>query len=427
MSFCRFMRTLGNLGVQGSVGSNINDSRRQTLRILVIYHVTRNILRLESQFPGLKEQIQNLPIWPGFTTASTLPLICARGAYIADNSSMLVSWIPQSGFFIDPKFLIDVGYPNSALCLGRLGVCKISADALLQLHILPLPQDVGKACLEEYNALVDTLAKTPLASYDTLKTNLFAIDGNIKLRLVSQLFDHDNPIFKAAFVLENSTRFVHLDLRIHREFWLRCGLRTDVLNMVVLEPLTELNHRLNRFSPTVWATIGDVKVFQSRTVFNDEYGHQREIMAAVAKEKPMQSLSEIISRAYIPICWSQVPFAIHEPSSHVFNQMSKKLKPHVSLVWKHLQTLKFISLQLKPYHVKDYLGDLRKTYQHLQDHLEESTGTFILNDNEVWLNMSEWNHLTVLMEDLRSSWQSLDKLVLSSSVDSGPLRLSDRA
>ncbi|CZT50404.1 uncharacterized protein RSE6_11379 [Rhynchosporium secalis] len=191
---------------------------------------------------------------------------------------------------------------------------------------------------------------------------------------------------------------------------------------VVLEPLTELNHRLNRFSPTVWATIGDVKVFQSRTVFNDEYGHQRETMAAVAKEKPMQSLSELISRAYIPICWSQVPCAIHEPSSHVFNQMSKKGKPHVSLVWKHLQTLKFISLQLKPYHVKDYLGDLRKTYQHLQDHLEESTGTFILNDNELWLNMSEWNHLTVLMEDLRSSLQSLDKLVLSSSVDSGSVQ-----
>ncbi|KAL2067567.1 hypothetical protein VTL71DRAFT_1992 [Oculimacula yallundae] len=456
-SFCRLIRSLAILaGARGNnrlLGSRVDDSNIQTLRNLVIEHVSGSILQREHQFPGLKQHIQNLPIWPSFTKTPTPPLIAASSAIIASNSTMLVPWVKSSSF-IDPKFMNNPDSLKNVACLAQLGVCTLTVEALLKNHVLPLPQNVGNVYWAEYKVLINTLASFRLPAYDTLRTGPVAIDGNMNLKIASQLFDHENATFKAAFVLEDKTHFLHPEIRRFRAFWLKCGLRHDVQNLiepshyldcilamanrtkgdrtqdptfnrdmqVVLAPLTALNHSLGKFTPTDWQFVANQNVFQSRTVFDGESEYQRHSMTIVSQGKPSQTLSELISKEYTPICWSQVPFAIHEPSPYVFNQLPDKGKPQARLVWRHLKNLKDVSLRLKPTQVQDFFRDLKKTYQHLQDHVDESRANFDLADNKVWLNMREWNDHTVLMEDFQTSWQSIDMLVLSSSVDSGSVQ-----
>ena len=382
------------------------------------------------------------------------PLISASFALIATDSSLLMPWMKDSARFIDPQFVDDETSPQHASTLKHLDVQKVPVDTLLRDYLLPLPNDVGNKYWKEYKVLVDTIAETTLFSHDSLRTKKFAIDGTGTLKKISELFDHSNSMFKAAFALETRTRFVHDELKTHLSLWLKCGLRHEAQNFVdpnqyleclrvmatraiasrtqdptfskdmqaVLSPLTTINQRMRRFTQADWQAVSRQRVFQSRTNFSGEYEHQRDNMAVVAREKPIQSLSELISQAYLPICWSQVPFAIHEPAAHAFDQIPRQGKPQVSVVWRHLQTLKAISLHLKPRQIRDYLEDLKQTYQYLQDHLNESIATFVLSDNVVWLNVNDWIPHTMILSDLQDSWQSLDKLVLSSSVDSGPIK-----
>lgn len=358
----------------------------------------------------------------------------------------------HSSQFIDPQFLATS--PRNASCIAMLGVQKVAADVLLKDYVLPIPPNVGHGYWPQYKSLIDAIATSQLLRFDVLRNAKFAADGNQMLKKVSELFDHQNKLFKAAFTLEVSTRFIHIELQSYRILWLRCGLQQDTNGFIVprqyreclqvmasranqsrvsdptystdvvdvLAPMTTTNQRLAQFSLGDWQAIAQLQVFQSRTNFNGESEYCRGSMTEVAKGKPIQCLSEIISRGHIPVCWSQVPFAIHEPTPEAFSNMVGGGKPRVAVVWRHLQTLKAMSQRLKSHQVQDFLEDLKKTYQYLQDRVDESLATFDLADNVVWLNMSEWNHHSILMEDLQSSWQSIDQLVLSSSVDSGPIK-----
>ncbi|KAH7383481.1 hypothetical protein BKA64DRAFT_682440 [Cadophora sp. MPI-SDFR-AT-0126] len=450
-SFSRFIRALATLGGRTGIGNlfqeHVDEPTMKILQGLVITHTCASADRITEVF----KHLQLLPLWPSFVNARR---IAAGSAMIASNSSLMMPWMRQIDQFLDPDF---VGKATSALnlsCLQRLGVRSIPANVLLLEHVLPLPHDVGNSHWEDYKSLIFSITRTQLANYGYLKSQKFAIDGNKMLRNVCDLFDHQNRMFLAAFTLEKDTRFLHADLRSYQAFWLRCGLRQEAYGIldpnqyleciqvmssrfgkcrtqdptfnldmqVVLSPLTTTGHRLSRFTTNDWQLLSQQRVFQSRTNFNRENEYKRSAMTEVAKGKPLQCLSDIISREYIPVCWSQVPFAVHEPTTEAFSKVASNGKPAMGVVWRHLQFLKAMTQRLKPFQIENFLQDLKKTYQYLQDRLDQSLASFNLADDVVWLNMSDWNHHSVLMDDLRSSWQSIDQLVLSSSVDSGPIK-----
>ncbi|KAH9222449.1 hypothetical protein DL95DRAFT_441261 [Leptodontidium sp. 2 PMI_412] len=451
-SFCRFVRALVTLGhpagIGAFIGNHLDKTNVEVLRGLVVDHVSVSF----QEVSRLASNLKLLPLWPSFVKTPAAQLIPASTALWATSPSLIMPWMKHSSQFIDPQFLATS--PRNASCIAMLGVQKVAADVLLKDYVLPIPPNVGHGYWPQYKSLIDAIATSQLLRFDVLRNAKFAADGNQMLKKVSELFDHQNKLFKAAFTLEVSTRFIHIELQSYRILWLRCGLQQDTNGFIVprqyreclqvmasranqsrvsdptystdvvdvLAPMTTTNQRLAQFSLGDWQAIAQLQVFQSRTNFNGESEYCRGSMTEVAKGKPIQCLSEIISRGHIPVCWSQVPFAIHEPTPEAFSNMVGGGKPRVAVVWRHLQTLKAMSQRLKSHQVQDFLEDLKKTYQYLQDRVDESLATFDLADNVVWLNMSEWNHHSILMEDLQSSWQSIDQLVLSSSVDSGPIK-----
>ncbi|KAH7330503.1 hypothetical protein BKA65DRAFT_404568 [Rhexocercosporidium sp. MPI-PUGE-AT-0058] len=453
-SFCRFIRALVTLGhlqnIETFIGSHLDDTNTEVLRGLVVDHVSGSSVHVSR----LIDHMKLLPLWPSFVKTPAAQLIPAGNALWATSPSLMMPWMRHSSQFLDPQFLSASVSSRNASCVTALGVQKIPSEVLLRDYVLPLPPNVGNSHWPDYKSLIEAIVKSNLSGNYALKCAKFAADGNQILKKASELFDHQNSLFKAAFTLDISTRFIHVELQSYRNLWLLCGLQHDIDGFIdprqyreclqvmvsranqsrvsdptyskdireVLAPMTTTNQRLARFNPDDWQAIAQMQVFQSRTNFNGESEYCRGSMTEVAKGKPAQSLWEIISQEYIPVCWSQVPFAIHEPAPEAFSKMVGTGKPRVVVVWRHLQTLKALSQRLKSHQAQDFLEDLKKTYQYLQDRLDESLATFDLADNVVWLNMEEWNHHSILIEDLRVSWQSIDQLVLSSSVDSGPIK-----
>ncbi|KAK0103147.1 hypothetical protein ONS95_014947 [Cadophora gregata] len=455
-SFSRLIRALGILGSHSGLGTfittHVDHPSLQTLQNLVVEHVCCPY----SQTSDLHAYLKLLPLWPSFVNSPASAMVPANTALMAMTkfSELLVPWMKSSTQFVDPKFFDPTISLRRHECLSILGVCSLFGDVLLRDHVFPIPANVGHTHWQDYKSLIAVIERLGLWRWDVLKSHKFGIDGNLMLKKVAELYDHSNDLFKAAFSQETNARFVHTDLRHHRILWIACGLRHEANNFVdpghyreclqvmasrgktsrnmdatynqdvqvVLRPVTTNNQRLARFNTVDWQAIAKQQVFQSRTNFNGEPEYRRDSMTEVAKGKPMQCLSDLVSQHYMPVCWSQVPFALHEPTTEAFSKVIGEGKPPVSFVWRHLQFLKAMSQRLKPFQVQDFLGDLKKTYQYLQDCLDQSTASFNLADNAVWLNMNDWSQHSVLIGDLRSSWQSIDQLVLSSSVDSGPIK-----
>jgi len=92
------------------------------------------------------------------------------------------------------------------------------------------------------------------------------------------------------------------------------------------------------------------------------------------------------------------------------------------MVWKHLDHMKGIAIRITHSQLQAFLADLKSIYQYLQDHLNESIQSFKFSKSAIWLNLDSWDHRTMTLNGLKSSWYTIEELVLSSSCDAGPIK-----
>jgi sacsin len=190
----------------------------------------------------------------------------------------------------------------------------------------------------------------------------------------------------------------------------------------VLSPLTAPSSIIRRFDVHDWSAVSQEGVFLSRTAFNADPECRQHIMVLVAAEHPLLCLFQIISSDHVGICWSQTAFPIHQPTREVLGKVPGNGQPKIDMVWRHLGQIKDAAQHLKRHHIRDFLTDLSVTYEYLQDHVLENTGSIDLKNSAVWLNLNESDHNAVLLDDIRSSWHTIDELVLSNSFDAGPIK-----
>lgn len=341
----------------------------------------------------------------------------------------------------------------------KLGVKKLPIQLLLKDYVLPLPSTLSAIQWKCFQPLISAIAGivTSLDSWDSLlpiltDSSSIAADGNCKLQKTSELYDHEDPIFKSAFRHQGKTRFLHKSVEGYRMFWLKLGLRhrankflsaVDYIqclkvlsarlsagaaqndahleqdSQTVLSLLTTPNSNIQRFGGH-WNAISRQRVFRSKTDFSTEPTYRRDTMATLASEEALLQLSDVILYDYVAVSWTQTPFVVHEPIREVFGSFNGQLpagRPDIDMVWEHLQTMKILSEDLEQGQIRDFLTDLELTYEYLQDNLDESKAGFNFGNITVWLNLKTLDHRNVSLEDIKSSWEGIENLVLSSSCD----------
>ena len=395
------------------------------------------VVGLDSALPDLAN---DLPIWrrisskPGYLTT--------KEAIVAQNPAFVVRWIKD--------------YHRFAKCSGPRPHIGIDDVEMLEQYVLPaLPKFIDEEDRAPYIRLISaiTLSKNnetrrfvvPLTTYRMAARE----DG--KLCLTTDLFDHNDAVFAAAFRVEATSRFLMLELRKHSALWNELGIRRRELGRFsgpdylaclralegrltgdedpqlttdierVLYPLCTNDGALRDVGNTTWSTIAKLPVFLVSPVSGRELEHRRRRMEILASERYAICLEDIIQREFAAVCWSETPFALHEPSSFSIQKIASTGRPTCAMVWKHLAFLAESVQSIEEAEIQGFVEDLQRTYQHLHFNLQESKSQFLQPKAALWLNIETTSSDSVSLVVLKSSWTSLEYLLLDSPCDAPPL------
>lgn len=377
---------------------------------------------------------------------------------MAADFRLLVPWMRDCNRFILPSFSCN---SRNQSCLSELGVKKLPVRVVLTDYVLPMPSTLSTIQWRHFQPLISAIADicASLDPSDTVISLLtdrnIAADGNCKLQRACELYDHEDAMFVSAFRHQEEYRFLHKSVQRYRSFWLKLGLRhrannflnagdylkclqvlksrlsaEDIQNdphleqdsQMVLAPLTAPDSAIRAFTDYDWLAVSKERVFKSRTDFSTEPHYRRDAMATLATHEEFLGLSDIILYDHAAVCWTQTPFVVHQPTRDVLGKVEGQGQPDIDMVWVHLQTMRILSECLRQDQIRDFLTDLDRTYEYLQDHLDNSRDHFSLGNIEVWLNLDTLDHRKVSLDDIESSWQGIENLVLSSSCDAGNMK-----
>jgi sacsin len=416
----------------------------------------------------LKDRLKVLPIWPVIGVSN--PCIAACKSLVPSDYELLLPWMSGHGQFLRSEIA------NSYFAtLESLGVQKIADINLVETHILQhLPRSIGIHEEKDYASLIAALSRVCEANHPRnfskrtrnkeerkrfiyrLRDSNLAPDGNGLLHPANALFDHTDSVFLAAFREEAATRFLMKAVRHHKRLWLDIGLkqkedtyfktshyvlclktmrkRLEAWNALpldtqlasdaraVLEPLTStIYNPYFDFSGNEWLAIQKEAIFPTLAALNGQPNYRRDSMANLAASRPLLPLKDLVMLRYTPICWSQIPFPLVEPSQATFSKITSQGRPPASMVWNHLENLMQLAQRLTEDAIPSFLFDLTSTYDYLQEYLTESCNAFVHVTSMLWLNLAITDNALVSLDDLRSSWFKIEHLVLSSPCDTPPL------
>ena len=396
----------------------------------------------------LPDIANDLPIWPRISSKSGY--LTTKEAIMAQNPALVVPWIKH--------------YDRFAKFSGLRPGVSIDDVGMLERYVLPaLPEFIDEENKLSYIRLINAISLSSSLKQRVSKKNktrrfvipltmsrlAARLDG--KLCLANELFDHDDSIFSAAFRFEATGRFLMFEARKHLALWNELGIRhrelgrfnaSDYLACLhalesrltsvedqelandierVLYPLCTNDGALIRLDDTTWSTIARLPLFLVRPVFGGELEHRRRRMECLASQRHPMCLKDIIRQEFAAVCWSQTPFVLHEPSSFSIQKSGSRDQPPWAMVWDHLAFLAELVWSIEEAQVQVFLEDLQRTYEYLNLNPQESKSQFAEPNAAVWLNADTTSPSTISLEVLRSSWTSLDYLLLDSPCDAPPL------
>ncbi|MCJ1433205.1 hypothetical protein MMC27_002564 [Xylographa pallens] len=454
-SLCRLLRAMSLLAsrqgkaLRDYVRVNLHGKNLEILQQVVV-KAFKQEKPLRRMFPNDSESTLNdilpfardLPIW----TSKSNDYLTALEALAAVNDSLVLPW--------SPKFDCFVHQSNDPVVLGRLGVPLLDDETMLKNHVLEnLPAKIDSENQAPFLRLIAAMSTSSLVKRKgfvcLLRERRLAATRDGGMVKPSEVYDHSDEIFVAAFRLQATDHFLLKDVEGFHSFWREVGLRCQTNGKLlgsdyvpclhailkrlegqedeyleadidtVLRPLCKNDYALRDISNTHWSLLATIKVFPPLSDFESQPRFRRERMESLAGSSKALSLREIRSMNQIRVCWSQVLFTSSEPSGWVLGQVSESGCPSCAIVWEHLEYLACIAGTIEDSEVELFLLDLLESYEYLQTRLQESKESFRFAKSAVWLNVD--NLRDVSSYELRHSWQRLDHLILLSTCDAPPL------
>jgi sacsin len=398
--------------------------------------------------PPLSDIARNLPVWPSVSVDHGY--LTAREALVAHSPVFVVPWLTQYHRFtpLEEPFKVNA----------------IDDAYMVEHYILPaLPESLDGQTKTSYIRLVAAMAcslslkrkiskknktlqfKAPLKEY-----RLAAAQTGM-LYCAHKLYDHSDDIFSAAFRNHNETKFLMLEIRSHLSFWHEVGLRhqrlgkyaaEDYLSCLhaledrlsglheetlssdadtILSPLCINDGSLHNLDHSTWTGIATLNIFPVRQVLTDEPEYRRQRMEYMASETPNLCLQSIVRYEFAAVCWSQTPFPHQNPTTDSSRKCGANGQPKCSMVWEHLVFLAELAQSVEQTNVEHFVNDLQETYQYLNLNLQDSKNTFSKANTAIWLNVESLDPHTLSIVDIRSSWATLENLLLDTSCDALPL------
>ena len=312
------------------------------------------------------------------------------------------------------------------------------------------PKSIENVTPAEYRAFVQELADNKIITSVTIAPN-----GSGTMCDASTLYDHEDEVFRSAFRLEDSSRFLHRNMRsksIHK-YWISLGLRSRGPTKVfssedyvecakaierrfqptgstqtetfcqdskeVAMYLLYDNPKLRNWPVSSWIEIAKIRMFRVEDNYSGEQDYRRSRMIEVALKQDHCSLLGVCKRSDIDITWSQLPILKWEPIGYVFERLPRGGKPAADVVLEHLKYMVGQCKQISDNNLRSYVNNIRATYAYLQENSESAKMIPGIKDSRVFFNIDTTEVDVLSAMDLHRSLTSARFLCLNSPVDAG--------
>ena len=301
------------------LGKSLKYDSKQLLQTLSL-----NYLKFKK--PSDVSLLRSLPVWHRLKASNSglsVEHIAAEDAKFCAHTEMLLPWVNNLESFVSPKVVIA----NQA-ALSKLNVKLLTAQETWDIIKAHLPTNVkSDASRKDYITMIQCLAARGVSI-----SGKVAPDGALVLYEVQSLYDHQDPIFRAAFRDQEAIRFLNVDFRATslRAFWLSAGLRARRnAGAIMPEHFLECSLAMNqRWDPanttqsfegdagivaaylqfdrrefrnwTNWAQISKIQMFRVRDVSTSESSYRQTLMR---RGKTHCALEEATSLDHVRIIW----------------------------------------------------------------------------------------------------------------------------
>ena len=440
--FERFLRALQmnekkqKVIIKRSLNDALSAEVKETLRHLVLHYLKK---RSTSELVSDKTVLQTLPIWPCFqrSNLSHIPKhVAAVDACFCLHSTLFMPWVKDLGNFVDPQ-IVKV---HERLLL-KLKLPLMSAERFWQYIKKDLPPRIESASdVEQFITLIKYLANDRIELSGNVAPN-----GAGLLCKANSLYDHEKEIFKAAFWGEESSHFLHSDLRSLRPFWLSAGLRSlppsavvkkeDYLqcalaidrqwtpstwngpfnqNAEVVSTYLQFDHPdFSTWPESNWNQISKVRMFQVKGNQDDQPVYRKTQMRQIAQEHTHCALKDAGRNAHLRVSWSQVKFLKNPPAAGVWEKFPGGGSPSIGTVYIHLQFLIGLCKEVSQYDLQEYLKDVQACYDRLQNDTASKNLPGI-SEAKIFFNMDTTQIDMIHKPDVEASLTTVKLLCLNS-------------
>ncbi len=400
-------------------------------------------------------ELRRLPVWPLFQPSHSdkaAKYLHAEGATFCKTSKLLLPWVVESlGNLVSPETVDKCLVPLKALEVHVMPIKELWDHA--QHH---QPTNIGKFSVAEYSAFVQELAK-----HNIKPSTAIAPNGNGKFCKAMSLYDHEDEIFKSAFRIEHTTRFLHGKMQRPRslhEYWVSLGLRsrgpTKVFNSedyVQCALAIQVRWQSNQSSQTstfcqdaekvaayllwdqpslrdwpnhIWREIALVPMFRVEDDVFKQRIYRRKRMSEVAVKQDHCSLLSIGKAHDVRILWSQLPILKKEPVGFVLEKLPQHGKPTAATVFAHLEYMVTQCKQISNEDLPEYVKDIQASYEYLQEEFNSAILIPGIREFKIFFNIDTTETVELSPVEFGNTLTSAKYLCLNSPVDAGVIKVS---
>lgn len=396
------------------------------------------ISELIKRYPQAREYLRELPLWP--STNSRNPIHKpATSALLPPYPRLSLSGMTNDDIFVDAA--VAQQYSEQ---LTNLSVDRMTIDIFLKKYVgVAQGHQIQDKSAPYFLDLINTLSGVCPQVFSKLP---LGVDGNGRFQWLDLLYSPDEPIFTAAFrdpshfLREDFRRFPawkHLVQKITEASYLACarsiqergagpqtddGLLADAGTVFEYLCHEERDQGMREWSIPTWRELTGIAFAPAKTVpVNPHHRHRTPRMRELLAGKTLTNIVDAIYPDEMDFAWSQCPILEKRPSSLVIERLPIS-RLSACTVFNHLKFLSQNRENVDADQIWDYVEDIKKSYQWLQDNLPSEDHFLATPEAVVWFNvdMSEISNMT--REDFQASWLPSQGLCLGLEQDSPPLR-----
>ena len=401
----------------------------QALSELILPHISSLLDGDRSIVNTLKQ----LPIWPvlssSFQSAAKLKL--------APHKNLTSTTLIDQTTFLEPNLA-----SKHKEELRELGVPQLSYSYFLNNEVGLARGSLPAKKIQEYQKFIEIIRKV---NSNIFKSHNLAVDGNLRFRLPSTLYESSILLFQAAFRDQKRSKFLHSELA-KSHFW-RDFLITDVSGQTYLECALSIERRSDQPSPddkiesdsrtvfeylrwdyqemhswSIWGPLLKIRFAPIQEAITSSGQSQ---LRSKQKEKFWQrsklvAIEEAVDPKFEGISWTVKPVLREQIGSLALKKITSK-NPMVTptIVIEHLEFLALHREEITESEFPARISEITKAYEYLQEMIPSYT---IKKSVLIWLNIENEDIGEMTLEIFRESWSCSRNLCLNSDYDSGGIK-----